>query len=79
MKFNDTIRLRIFKDKLLYITVCVLSGLTAIPLLAILGEVLIKGWNVPIELALFKEDNFLLSFNQMTLGLTQNDSFTSSS
>lgn len=44
MKFNDTIRLRIFKDKLLYITVCVLSGLTAIPLLAILGEVLIKGW-----------------------------------
>ncbi len=44
MKFNDTIRLRIFKDKLLYITVCVLSGLTAIPLLAILGEVLVKGW-----------------------------------
>ena len=38
MKFNDTIRLRIFKDKLLYITVCVLSGLTAIPLLAILGR-----------------------------------------
>lgn len=35
---------RIFKNKLLYIIVCVFSGLTAIPLLAILGEVLIKGW-----------------------------------
>ena len=35
---------RIFKNKLLYIVVCVFSGLTAIPLLAILGEVLIKGW-----------------------------------
>lgn len=44
MKFNDTIRLRIIKDKSLYIIVCVLSGLTAIPLLAILGEVLVKGW-----------------------------------
>lgn len=29
---------------MLYILVCVLSGVTAIPLLAILGEVLIKGW-----------------------------------
>lgn len=35
---------RIFKNKLLFIFVCVFSGLTAIPLLAILGEVLIKGW-----------------------------------
>ncbi|OKZ17731.1 MAG: phosphate ABC transporter, permease protein PstA [Bacteroides sp. 43_108] len=35
---------RIFKNKLLYIVVCVFSGLTAIPLFAILGEVLIKGW-----------------------------------
>ena len=35
---------RIFKNKLLYIFVCVFSGLTAIPLFAILGEVLIKGW-----------------------------------
>ncbi len=35
---------RIFKNKLLYIVVCVFSGLTAIPLLAILGEVLVKGW-----------------------------------
>ena len=36
---------RIAKNKLVYILVCVLSGLTAIPLLAILGEVLIKGWS----------------------------------
>lgn len=35
---------RIFKNKLLFIFVCVFSGLTAIPLFAILGEVLIKGW-----------------------------------
>lgn len=35
---------RIFKNKLLFIVVCVFSGLTAIPLFAILGEVLIKGW-----------------------------------
>lgn len=35
---------RIFKNKLFFIFVCVFSGLTAIPLFAILGEVLIKGW-----------------------------------
>ena len=40
----NNIRLRIFRSRLLYVTVCVFSGLTAIPLLAILGEVLIKGW-----------------------------------
>lgn len=32
------------RSNLLYGTVCVLSGLTAIPLVAILGEVFIKGW-----------------------------------
>lgn len=41
---DNNIRIRIFKNRLLYILVCVLSGLTAIPLLAILGEVLVKGW-----------------------------------
>ena len=41
---DNNIRIRIFKNRLLYVLVCVLSGLTAIPLLAILGEVLIKGW-----------------------------------
>ena len=40
----NNVRIRIAKSRLLYITVCVFSGLTAIPLLAILGEVLIKGW-----------------------------------
>lgn len=41
---ENNLRIRIIKNKLLYILVCVLSGLTAIPLLAILGEVLVKGW-----------------------------------
>lgn len=41
---DNNIRIRIFKNRLLYVLVCVLSGLTAIHLLAILGEVLIKGW-----------------------------------
>ena len=41
----DKVKFRIFKSRLLFILVCVLSGVTAIPLLAILGEVLIKGWN----------------------------------
>lgn len=41
---ENNLRIRIVKNKLLYILVCVLSGLTAIPLLAILGEVLVKGW-----------------------------------
>ena len=41
---DSKLRFRIFKNNLLYWVVCILSGLTAIPLLAILGEVLIKGW-----------------------------------
>lgn len=44
MKKDAHIRSRIFKNNLLYVTVCVLATLTAIPLLAILGEVLVKGW-----------------------------------
>ncbi len=42
---DKNIQVRILKNRLLYIGVCLLSALTAIPLLAILGEVLIKGWN----------------------------------
>ena len=41
---DQNIKARLFKNSLLYWAVCLLSGLTAIPLLAILGEVLIKGW-----------------------------------
>lgn len=44
MLYGNNIKIRILKSRLLYILVCVLSGVTAIPLLAILGEVLIKGW-----------------------------------
>ena len=44
MKQDTNLKARIFKNNMLYIVVCVLSALTAIPLLAILGEVLIKGW-----------------------------------
>lgn len=41
---DNKLQIREFKNTLLFWTVCVLSGLTAIPLLAILGEVFIKGW-----------------------------------
>lgn len=41
---DNKLQIRKFKNTLLFWTVCVLSGLTAIPLLAILGEVFIKGW-----------------------------------
>lgn len=44
MKKDSNIKARIFKNNLLYVAVCVMSALTAIPLLAILGEVLVKGW-----------------------------------
>lgn len=44
MKKDSNVKARIFKNNLLYVVVCVLSALTAIPLLAILGEVLVKGW-----------------------------------
>ena len=37
--------IRILNSSLLYILVCVLSGVTAIPLLAILGEVLLRVGN----------------------------------
>ena len=41
---GNKLQIRKFKNGLLFWTVCILSGLTAIPLLAILGEVFIKGW-----------------------------------
>ncbi len=44
MKKDSNVKARIFKNNLLYVGVCVMSTLTAIPLFAILGEVLVKGW-----------------------------------
>lgn len=44
MKRDSNIKARIFRNNLLYVGVCVMSALTAIPLFAILGEVLVKGW-----------------------------------
>lgn len=44
MKQNFNLQPRILKNRLLYWAVCFFSALTAIPLLAILGEVLVKGW-----------------------------------
>ena len=44
MTHDKNLQMRILKNKMLYLLVCIFSGLTAIPLLAILGEVLIKGW-----------------------------------
>lgn len=41
---DNKLKVRILKNEILFWTVCILSGLTAIPLLAILGEVFIKGW-----------------------------------
>ncbi len=41
---DNKLQIRKFKNGLLFWTVCILSGLTAIPLLAILGEVFVKGW-----------------------------------
>lgn len=46
MKTSEhNLKIRILKNQLLYITICIFSALTAIPLIAILGEVLIKGWD----------------------------------
>lgn len=41
---DNKLKIRKLNNSLLFWTVCILSGLTAIPLLAILGEVFIKGW-----------------------------------
>lgn len=44
MSQDYNLRFRILKNKLVYYAVCFLAALTAIPLLAILGEVLFRGW-----------------------------------
>ena len=43
MLYGNNIKIRILKSRLLYILVCVLSGVTAIPLLAILGRSIDQG------------------------------------
>ncbi|MEE1202705.1 MAG: phosphate ABC transporter, permease protein PstA, partial [Bacteroidales bacterium] len=44
MKSNFNTKQRILKDRSLFWGVCILSALTAIPLIAILGEVFIRGY-----------------------------------
>ncbi len=44
MKFEKNLKIRIAQSRFIFVTVCVLSAVTAIPLVAILGEVLLKGW-----------------------------------
>ena len=41
---NQTIKIRLWKDKLAYLLVCLLSGLTMLPLFFIIGELLKKGY-----------------------------------
>lgn len=41
---NHSIKRRLWTSRLVYGGVCLLAGMTAIPLLAILGEVLVRGW-----------------------------------
>ena len=45
MKFEKNLKIRVAQSRLVVVTVCVLSAVTAIPLVAILGEVLLKGWH----------------------------------
>ncbi len=45
MKFEKNLKIRVAQSRLVFVTVCVLSAVTAIPLVAILGEVLLKGWH----------------------------------
>ena len=40
----NTFTYRKIKNASLYVLVCLFAGLTAVPLFAILGQVLIKGW-----------------------------------
>ena len=39
------IKKRLFQDKLMLCSVCILAALTAVPLVAILGEVIFKGYD----------------------------------
>lgn len=41
---NHSIKRRLWTNRLVYLGVCLLAGMTAVPLLAILGEVLVRGW-----------------------------------
>lgn len=45
MKFEKNLKIRVAQSRLVFVTVCVLSAVTAISLVAILGEVLLKGWH----------------------------------
>lgn len=45
MKYEKNLKIRVAQSRLVFVTVCVLSAVTAIPLVAILGEVLLKGWH----------------------------------
>ncbi|MBR4044808.1 MAG: phosphate ABC transporter, permease protein PstA, partial [Bacteroidaceae bacterium] len=44
MGHTKNITRRLWTNRLVYWGVCLLAGLTAVPLLAILGEVLVRGW-----------------------------------
>jgi phosphate transport system permease protein len=39
-----TVQSRIVRSRILHVVVCVLAGLTAVPLLAIIGKVVVEGW-----------------------------------
>lgn len=45
MKFEKNLKIRVAQSRLVFVMVCVLSAVTAIPLVAILCEVLLKGWH----------------------------------
>lgn len=45
MKYEKNLKIRVAQSRLVFVMVCVLSAVTAIPLVAILGEVLLKGWH----------------------------------
>ena len=44
MTQTNDIKRRLWTNRLVYGCICLLAGLTAVPLLAILGEVLVRGW-----------------------------------
>lgn len=45
MKRSISMKRRLLTNQLVYVGVCLFAGLTAVPLLAILGEVLFRGWD----------------------------------
>ena len=44
MTQTNDLKRRLWANRLVYGCICLLAGLTAVPLLAILGEVLVRGW-----------------------------------